>query len=250
MGFFTTTLLILAAIYFISGIRIIYQYERGVKFTLGRYSGLMGPGLRYIFPVIQTMVKVDMRVVTIDVPKQEVMTKDNVPTKINAVVYFRVKDADKAVIEIEDYEFAISQLSQTTLRDVIGKVELDEVLAERDKLAKQITKIVDDLTDKWGIDIVAIEIKDVELPESMKRAMASQAEAERDRRARITLAEGELQASRKLAEAAKVMEENPASLHLRFLQTASEIASENNSTIILPIPVELLNFFKKKERTG
>jgi len=236
---------IFALLLALSGIRIINQYERGVKFRLGRFVGVLGPGLRWIIPIIERLEKVDMRVVTIDIPSQEVMTEDNVPIKVNGVVFFRVSDASKAILEVEDYKYAVSQLSQSALRDMCGRAELDIILAKREEIGSKIKNIVDKETDPWGIKVTDVKIKDIELPENMKRAMAHQAEAERDRRARIILAEGEAQAAKKLTEAAKVIEKTPEALQLRLYQTLSDIAAEKNSTIIFPFPLEMLRAFEK-----
>lgn len=233
-------------IYLLSGLKIVKQYERGVKFTLGKYTGIMEPGLRYVIPIIQSWQKVDIRIKTVDVPSQECVSKDNVSIKVNAVLYYKVTEADKAVIEVEHYNYAVSQLAQTTMRNIVGQFELDEILQKREQISNKIKEIVDKATDVWGIKVTNIEIKDIELPEGMKRAMARQAEAERDRRARITLALGEEQASKKLAEAAKVIGKEPAALQLRLFQTMSDIAAEKNSTIIIPVPTELLEFLRKK----
>jgi regulator of protease activity HflC (stomatin/prohibitin superfamily) len=228
----------------ISSLKIVKQYERGVKFTLGKYVGLMQPGLRIIIPIIQTWEKVDIRIKAIDVPSQDCVTKDNVTIKVNAVLYYKVAEASKAILEVESFNFAVSQLAQTTMRNIVGEFELDELLQKREEVSKKIQSIVDKETDPWGIKVTNIEIKDIELPDTMKRAMAHQAEAERDRRARITLALGESQAAEKLAQAAKVIGKEPAGLQLRLFQTMSEIASEKNSTIILPVPTELIEYVK------
>ena len=241
-------LLVLGIAFFLSGIRIINQYEKGVKFRFGRFVGILEPGIRWIIPVIEWIQKVDLRVVTIDIPSQEVMTKDNVPVRVNGVVFFKVSEADKAVLEVENYKFAVAQLSQAALRDIIGKNELDVVLAKREELGKEIKDYVDKETDQWGIEVTDVKIKDIELPENMKRAMASQAEAERDRRARIILAEAELQAAQKLKEAANIISETPQALQLRMLQTLQEISVEKNSTIIFPIPVEILEWLKARKK--
>jgi regulator of protease activity HflC (stomatin/prohibitin superfamily) len=229
----------------LASLKIVRQYERGVKFTLGKYAGLMNPGLRIIVPLIQTWERVDLRIKAIDVPSQECVSKDNVSLKVNAVLYYKVSAADKAIIEVEHFGYAVSQLAQTTMRNIVGEFELDEILQKREVISKKIQEIVDKDTDPWGIKVSKIEIKDIELPETMKRAMAHQAEAERDRRARITLALGESQAAEKLAQAAKVIGKEPAGLQLRLFQTMSEIASEKNSTIILPVPTELIEYIKK-----
>jgi len=229
----------------LSSLKIVRQYERGVRFTLGKYSGLMNPGLRLIVPLIQTWEKVDLRVKAVDVPSQECVSKDNVSLKVNAVLYYKVSSADKAILEVETFGYAVSQLAQTTMRNIVGEFELDDILQKREEISQKIQQIVDKDTDPWGIKVSKIEIKDIELPDTMKRAMAHQAEAERDRRARITLALGESQAAEKLAQAAKIIGKEPSGLQLRLFQTMSEIASEKNSTIILPVPTELIEYIKK-----
>ncbi|MBI2664310.1 slipin family protein [Candidatus Woesearchaeota archaeon] len=228
--------------------KIVNQYERGVKFTLGKFSGIMEPGLRIVIPVLQSWNRIDMRVRTVDVPSQDCVSKDNVTIKVNAVLYFRVADARDAVIEVENFNFAVSQLAQTTMRNIVGEFELDEILQKREEVSKKIQAIVDRDTDPWGIKVEKIELKDIELPDTMKRAMAHQAEAERDRRARVTLALGEQQAAEKLTEAGRAMGKEPAAMQLRLFQTMSDISTEKNSTIIVPVPVELLDFFKKKTK--
>lgn len=229
-----------------SGMRIINQYERAVKFRLGKYVALLQPGLNWIIPMLERIEKVDVRVVALDIPSQELMTQDNVPIKINGVVFFRVIAANKAILEVENYIFAISQLAQAALRDMTGKAELDAVLAKRDEIGQKIKVVLDKETDPWGVDITDVKIKDIEMPENMKRAMAHQAEAERDRRAQVILAEAEEQAARKLAEAGKLLEKVPAAMQLRLFQTLSDIAAEKNSTIVLPFPAEISEFFKRK----
>ena len=229
-------------------LKIVRQYERGVLFTLGKFSGVMQPGLRIVIPVIQAWERVDIRVKTVDIPSQECVSKDNVSLKVNAVLYYRVDQSDKAVLEVESFNYAVSQLAQTTMRNIVGEFELDEILQQRENLSNKIQQIVDKDTDPWGIKVIKIEIKDIELPETMKRAMGHQAEAERDRRARVTLALGEQQAAQKLAEAGEIIGKNPATLQLRLFQTMSEVASEKNSTLILPIPVELLQYFKNMSK--
>jgi len=228
--------------------KIVQEYERGVIFRLGRVVGARGPGLFLIIPILEKMVKVDLRVVTLDVPSQEAITKDNVTVRINAVAYFRVLDPVKAVVEVENYLKATSQIAQTTLRNVIGQIELDELLAEREAINHRLQQIIDEATEPWGIKVSIVEVKDVELPDVMKRAMARQAEAEREKRAKIIHAEGELQAARQLAEAARTMAEQPAALQLRYLQTLTEIAVENNSTILFPVPIDLLQAFLNKRQ--
>ncbi len=238
-------LAIFLVLVFISGIRIINQYERGVKFRLGRCVGILEPGFRWVIPLIERIQKVDIRVITVDIPSQEVMTKDNVPIKVNGVVFFKVVNADKAVLEVEQYQYAVAQLSQSALRDMCGKSELDTVLAKREEIGHKIKEIVDKETDPWGIKITDVKIKDIELPENMKRAMAHQAEAERDRRARVILAEAEQQAAQKLLEAGRIIDKSPSALKLRLYQTLADIAAEKNSTIVFPFPEEMLKMFKK-----
>ncbi len=224
-------------------IKIVTEFERGVIFRLGRLVGAKGPGLFLIIPFVDRMVKVDLRVVTMDVPSQEVITKDNVTVRVNAVVYFRVVDPEASVVKVLDHIRATSQISQTTLRNVLGQSELDELLSQREKLNQALQKIIDEHTDPWGVKVSTVEIKEVELAEEMKRSMAAQAEAERERRAKIIHAEGELQASEKLAQAAHVIGREPTAIQLRFLSTLTEIASEKNSTILFPIPIEFLKAF-------
>lgn len=234
----------LVAFVILTSLKVIKEYERGVKFTLGKYSGIMDPGLRIVIPIIQTFQKVDLRVKTVDVPSQECVSKDNVSLKVNAVLYYKVSGADKAILEVEQFGYAVSQLAQTTMRNIVGEFELDEILQKREEISNKIQEIVDKDTDPWGLKVNKIEIKDIELPDTMKRAMAHQAEAERDRRARITLALGESQAAEKLAEAARIIGKEPAGLQLRLFQTMNEIASEKNSTIILPVPIEMIEYIK------
>ena len=229
-----------------SAIKVVAEYERGVIFRLGRLVGAKGPGLFLIVPFIDRMVKVDLRVVTMDVPSQEVITKDNVTVRVNAVVYFRVVDPESSVVKVLDHIRATSQISQTTLRNVLGQSELDELLAKREKLNQMLQKIIDEQTDPWGVKVSTVEIKEVELPEQMKRMMAAQAEAERERRAKIIHADGEFQASERLAEAGAIIAREPTTLQLRYLQTLTEIASERNSTLIFPIPVDLINMFMNR----
>jgi regulator of protease activity HflC (stomatin/prohibitin superfamily) len=233
-------IVILLLIILSSSIRILREYEVGVIFRLGRYIGNRGPGFVLIIPGIEKMVRVDKRTRTIDVPPQDLITKDNVPVKVNAVLYFRVADPAKSVLEIENYRFATLQISQTTLRSILGQAELDDLLAKREKINEELQHVIDDLTEPWGIKVSVVEIKDVEIPQSMQRALAAQAEAERDRRAKIINAEGELQASEKLTEAARIMSGAPAAIQLRYLQTLREIATEQNSTILFPIPMDLI----------
>jgi len=233
-----------------SAIRIVNEYERGVIFRLGRLVGAKGPGLFLLVPIVDKMVKMSLRTITMDVPPQDVITKDNVPVKVNAVVYFKVVNPSKAVVEVENYVMATSQIARTTLRSVLGQAELDDLLAKREDINQKLQKIVDEQTDPWGIKVETVDVKDVELPETMKRAMARQAEAERERRAKIIHAEGESQASVKLAEAATVIAKEPTALQLRYLQTLTEVAAEKNSTIIFPLPIDivkpLMKFFDSK----
>lgn len=250
--FFSTGILIAFLIFLVaSSIRVLQEYERGVVFRLGKALGQpVGPGLVFIIPFgIDRLVRVDLRTVTLDVPPQDVITRDNVSVKVNAVVYFQVVDPRRAVLEVNNFLFATSQLAQTTLRSVCGQQELDELLIERDRVNASIQAILDRHTDPWGVKVTLVEVKQIDLPQEMQRAMARQAEAERERRAKVIHAIGEEEAARKLSDAAKVMEEYPTTLQLRYLQTITEVAGENNSTMIFPFPVELLNFFKQKERT-
>ena len=229
--------------YSFASLRVLRQYERGVSFFLGRYWGTKGPGLVFLPLGFASMKRVSLRIVALDIPPQDVITRDNVSVKVNAVLYMQVSSPDRAVIEIEDYAYATSQLAQTTLRSVLGEVELDELLADREKINAILKRIIDERTETWGISVSAVEVKDVDLPESMKRAMARQAEAERERRAKVIGAQGELQASRTLADAARTLATEPMSLQLRYLQTVTEIAAENNSTTIFPIPIDTIRPF-------
>ncbi len=230
----------------ISAVKILREYERGVIFRFGRLRGARGPGIFIIIPFVDKMVKVDLRTVTMDVPPQDVITRDNVPVKVNAVVYFRVMNPEKSVVKIEKYMVATSQIAQTTLRSILGQAELDDLLARRDKINQELQKIIDEQTDPWGVKVSTVEIKDVELPQSIQRAFARQAEAERERRAKIINAEGEFQASEQLSQAAKVLSKHPVSVQLRFLQTLKEIAAEQNSTIVFPVPIDLVEAFIDK----
>ncbi len=226
-----------------NAIKILSEYERGVIFRLGRLIATKGPGIIFLIPIVDRMVKVSLRTVVLDVPPQDVITKDNVSIKVNAVVYFRVVQPDKAIVSVENYIYATSQLAQTTLRSILGQFELDDLLGQRDKINHQLQEIIDQHTEPWGIKIANVEVKQIDLPPEMQRAMAKQAEAERERRAKVVHAEGEFQASQKLADAAQVIERNPIALQLRYLQTLTEIASENNSTTIFPVPIDLLTPF-------
>lgn len=245
IGFFV---LILIA----SAVKILQEYERGVVFRLGRLVGVKGPGLVIIVPIADRLLNVSLRVITLDVPSQDVITKDNISIKVNAVVYFRVMDAAKAIVEVEDYLYATSQIAQTTLRSVLGEIELDDLLTKREKINLRLQQIIDKATDPWGIKVSTVEVKHIDLPVEMQRAIARQAEAERERRAKVIHAEGELQASRKLTDAAKILGEQPISIQLRYLQTLADIATENNSTTLFPIPIDIfkpiIEMFGKKEK--
>ena len=232
-------------VFVIPGFRILMQFERGVVFTLGRYSYTMAPGLVWIFPFFQSMERIDMRIETVDIPKQEVITKDNIPVNINAVVYFRVKRPEDVVMKISDYVFAVIQLTQSALKDVIGTNDLDTVLSERKRLGEEIKLIVDEASDKWGIDIESINVQEIELPEDMKRAMAKQAEAERNRRAMIITADGEVESSKKMLEAAQTLAKSPMTMQLKTLQTIKDVSTSQSQKVIL-FPVELMDILKKK----
>ena len=238
--------IIIILLFVASAIRILKEYERGVIFRLGRMIGYKGPGLIILIPVIDRMVKVSLRTVAMDVPPQDVITKDNVSVKVNAVLYFRVMDAGKAIVEVQDYLYATSQLAQTTLRSILGQFELDELLSTRDKINEELQVILDNHTDPWGIKISLVEVKHIDLPEEMKRVIARQAEAERERRAKVIHAEGEFQASEKLYNAATVLGKEPTAIQLRYLQTLVEVSAENNSTMIFPVPIDLVEPFMKK----
>ncbi|MCI0693845.1 slipin family protein [candidate division KSB1 bacterium] len=245
-------LVVLGVMFLSSMIKVLREYERGVIFRLGRLlqvgdRAYKGPGLIILIPLIDRMVKVSLRTIVMDVPPQDVITRDNVSIKVNAVIYFRVIDPAKAVIEVEDFLFATSQISQTTLRSILGQAELDELLAQREKINHELQNIIDSQTDPWGIKVTAVEVKHVDLPPEMQRAMARQAEAERERRAKIIHAEGELQASAKLAEAARMLSADPAAMQLRYLQTLVEVAAENNSTTIFPVPIDILKIFMDRK---
>lgn len=233
-----------------AAVKIVQEYERGVIFRLGRLVGARGPGLFFIFPIIDRMIKVDLRVVTLDVPSQEVITRDNVTVKVNAVVFFRVVDPSDAIVQVEDFQRATWNISQTTLRNVVGQSELDDLLANREQINQKLQQIIDETTEPWGVKVSIVEIKDVELPQPMQRAMAKQAEAEREKRAKIVHAEGEYDAAKKLAQAAELMAKQPVSIQLRYLQTLTEIATEKNSTIIFPVPVDLLQGLLRLSETS
>ena len=240
------TVIIIAVIILANAIRILREYERGIIFRLGRLIGAKGPGLVLLIPIVDRMVKVSLRIITMDVPSQDVITRDNVSVKVNAVVYFRVMDASKAVVEVEDFLYATSMISQTTLRSILGQVELDDLLSKREKINKELQKIIDLQTEPWGVKVSVVEVKNVDLPEEMRRAIAAQAEAERAKRAKVIHAEGEFQASEKLAAAAEVIGKTPVGIQLRFLQTLTEVATERNSTTIFPVPIDLFAPFIKK----
>jgi len=239
-------IVLLVVLFLANAIKIVREYERGVIFRLGRLVGAKGPGLFLIIPIVDKMVKVDLRTITLDVPPQEVITRDNVPASVNAVVYFRVVDPQAAVVEVLDFIEATRQISMTTLRSVLGRVELDELLSEREKLNRELQAIIDEHTDPWGIKVITVEIKDVKIPTEMQRAIARQAEAERERRSKIINAEGELQAAEKLREAAEIMQRSPGALQLRYLQTLAEISTENASTVVFPVPIDFLTALQKR----
>jgi regulator of protease activity HflC (stomatin/prohibitin superfamily) len=247
MGFVIAaiTAAVVALFLLVLAVRILREYQRAVIFRLGRLIVQKGPGLVLLIPVIDRMVRVDLRTVTLDVPPQEVITRDNVPARVNAVAYFRVIDPNKAIVEVENFLLATSQIAQTTLRSVLGKADLDQLLAERERLNEDLQKIIDEQTEPWGVKVTTVEIKDVEIPEQMQRAMARQAEAERERRAKIISSEGEYQAAEKLTQAADIISRNPATLQLRYLQTLLEMGVNQNTTIVFPLPIELIRAFQK-----
>ena len=238
-----TTVVVFGIALLLSGLKVLKEFERGVVFRLGRLVGARGPGVVYVIPLVERMVRVDLRTVTMDIPPQDVITKDNVSVKVNAVLYFRVVDPRRAIVEVIDFLFATSQLAQTTLRSVCGQRELDELLSAREQINQHIQEILDAQTDAWGIKVVAVEIKHIDLPQEMQRAMAAQAEAERERRAKVINAEGEFQAAQRLAEASAILGQHPTALQLRFLQTLAEVATEHHSTTIFPLPLDLLKPF-------
>ncbi|HWB68971.1 MAG TPA: slipin family protein [Solirubrobacterales bacterium] len=243
-------LLVFALIALGTGVRVLREYERGVVFRLGRLIATKGPGLILLIPMIDRMVKVDLRTVTLNIPPQEVITRDNVPSSVNAVAYFRVVDSNRAIVEVENYLLATSQIAQTALRSVLGKAELDQLLSERERLNEELQKIIDESTEPWGVKVTAVEIKDVEIPEQMQRAMARQAEAERERRAKIINSEGEYQAAQKLTDAADIISTNPASLQLRYLQTLLEIGGNQNTTVVFPLPMDIIEPFLRGSGSG
>jgi len=237
---------VIVGFFLATAVRILNEYERGVIFSLGRVRAARGPGLIILIPMVERMVRVDLRTITMDVPPQDAITRDNVTVKVNAVVYFRVVDPSRAVIEVENYLLATSKLAQTTLRSVMGQVELDELLSQREAINHKLQTILDSQTEPWGVKVANVEVKQIDLPAEMQRAMARQAEAERERRAKVIAAEGEFEASKKLSEAAIIMQQNPMTLQLRYLQTMTEMSSENNSTMIIPFPIEFLRYFNAK----
>jgi regulator of protease activity HflC (stomatin/prohibitin superfamily) len=243
-----TTLVIILIIIIMSAVKVLREYERGVIFRLGRLVGARGPGIFLLIPIVDRMIKVSLRTVVMDVPAQDVITRDNVSIKVNAVVYFRVLYPEKAIVEVENYLFATSQLAQTTLRSVVGQSDLDHLLSDRERINLQLQTILDKHTDAWGIKVSAVEVKQVDLPQEMQRSIAKQAEAERERRAKVINAEGEYQAAQKLADAAKIISEFPYALQLRYLQTLKEVAAENNSTTLFPVPIDLFEPFIRKAK--
>jgi regulator of protease activity HflC (stomatin/prohibitin superfamily) len=245
MGTGLGIVLLAGVVFVLSGLKVLNEYERAVVFRLGRLMNYRGPGVIFIIPILERQIRVDLRTVTLEIPAQDVITKDNVTVKVSAVLYFRVLDPSKAVTEVRDYLFATLQLSQTTLRSVGGQTDLDDLLSQRDKLNAKIQEIIDAQTEPWGIKVMLVELKNIDLPQDMQRAIAAQAEAERERRAKVIAAEGEFQASQRLAEAADIMSRNPITLQLRYLQTLAEIATEHNSTTIFPLPIDLLEPFRK-----
>ena len=245
---FVPFLILVAVLFFIilaNAIRVVREYERLVVFTLGRLEGEKGPGLVLLWPIVQRAIKVDLRTITLDVPAQDIITRDNVSVKVNAVVFYRVISAKDAVVQVQNYLFATSQIAQTTLRSILGQQELDELLSEREKLNQALQQVIDRQTEPWGVKVSTVEVKNVDLPQDMQRAIARQAEAERERRAKVINAEGEYQAAQRLAEAAAVIAKEPAAIQLRYLQTLSEIATENNSTTIFPVPIDFVRVFMK-----
>jgi len=237
-------ILVALALLILSGLKIVNEYQRGVKFTLGKYGGMMNPGLRLVIPIIQSWQRVDIRIKAVDVPDQDAITKDNVSLKVNAVLYYKVADAKHAVIEVEDFGYAVSQLAQTTMRDVVGEVSLDELLSKRDSVSKRIREIVDKATDPWGIKVESVELKHVELPEQLKRTIGKEAEAEREKRAVIIKAEGEVIASENMSKAARTLATGPGALHLRTLQTLNDLSSDKSNTVVLGLPLEILRAFE------
>jgi len=243
-------LIIIGIIILMASVRVVSEYERGVIFRLGRLIGAKGPGLFFLIPIVDRMVKISLRTSNFDVQPQEVITKDNVPVKVNAVIYFRVIDPTKAVVEVENFRFATLQIAQTTLRGVVGEIELDDLLSEREKLNERLQSIIDEQTDPWGIKVSVVEVKEIEIPDTMKRAMARQAEVERERRAKVINAKGEFQAAEKLSQAAEILGHYPQAIQLRYLQTLSDIATEQNSTIVFPLPINFLDAFSRLKNSN
>ncbi len=241
---FLNIILFVIIIFVLSGIKVVKEYERGVRFTLGKYTGMINPGLRIVIPILQTWERVDLRVKTVDVPDQDCITKDNVSVRVNAVLYFKVSNASKAILELENYFHAVSQLSQTTMRDIVGEVTLDELLNKRDAISKRIQQIVDKATDPWGIKVDSVDLKHIELPNDMKRIMAKEAESERERRAVIIKAEGEVVAAKNMSKAAETLSKAPGALHLRTLQSINDISSDQTNTVIFAVPLEVLKGFE------
>ena len=243
---FTLSAVVIVVLYLLAGIRVITEYQRGVKFTLGRFSGIVTPGLKIVLPIFQTMRRIDIRVKAVDVPEQDCITKDNVSVNVNAVLYYAIADASKAVIIVEDYMYAVSQLAQTTMRDVVGEADLDGLLSQRDQISKRIKEIVDKASDPWGIHVHSVELKHIELPQDMKRTLAKQAEAEREKRAVIVKAQGEVIASKNLAIAAKMLSSAPGALHLRTLSTLNDLSSDASNTVVMALPLEILKGWGQK----
>ncbi len=241
-----TPLLIIIIVVIFSAVKVLKEYERGVMLTFGRFTGVKGPGLIIVIPGVQQMIRVSTRVVVLDVPPQDIITKDNISVKVNAVVYFRVLKPEDAILNVENYMYATSQISQTTLRSILGQVDLDDLLSKREKINSDLQTIIDEHTEPWGIKVSSVEVKNVDLPQDMQRVIARQAEAERERRAKVIHAEGELQAASKIAEASDIIGRNPVGIQLRYLQTLTEIATEKNSTTLFPIPMDLISIFMKK----
>ncbi|MBU2561652.1 MAG: SPFH domain-containing protein [Nanoarchaeota archaeon] len=250
MAFFVSAIIAFVILIILASLKIVKEYERGVKFTLGKYSGIMDPGLRLLVPIIQSWERVDMRVKAVDVPSQECISKDNVSIKVNAVLYYRVEKAEKAIIKVEEFMYAVSQLAQTTMRNIVGEFELDDILQKREVIAKKIREIVDKDTDPWGIDVSKIEIKDIELPQDMKRVISKEAEAEREKRAVIVKAQGEVIAADNLAKAAKTLATGPGALHLRTLQSINALSSDQSNTVVFAIPLEVLRAFEGWSKSG
>jgi regulator of protease activity HflC (stomatin/prohibitin superfamily) len=243
-----TWIIYLLVVYVLMGLRVVKEYQRGVKFTLGRYAGIMKPGLRIVWPVIQSWERVDIRVKAVDVPDQDCITRDNVSLKVNAVLYYKISSSEKAILEVEEFDYAVSQLAQTTMRDVVGEVSLDELLSKRDSISKRIREIVDKATDPWGIKVESVELKHVELPEQLKRTIGKEAEAEREKRAVIIKAQGEVIASENMAKAAKTLSSAEGALHLRTLQSLNDLSSDQSNTVVLGLPLEILRSFESRDK--